>query len=122
MEVLRKYGIWAAIIVVALLVSVAGAMKLAGTPALHESFAILGLPGWFGYFIGLCEVAGAIGLLIRPLSALAAAGLSIIMLGAIYFHVVHTPIGQTVPALVILLLCVFIFTRRREAMLKFGGA
>ncbi len=122
MEILRKYGIWAAIIVVALMVGVAGAMKLAGVPALHESFAILGLPGWFGYFIGLCEVAGAIGLLIRPLSALAAAGLSIIMLGAIYFHVVHTPIGQAVPALVILLLCVFIFTRRREAMLKFGGA
>ena len=42
-------------------------------PQLHTSFAELGLPVWFGYCIGASEVAGAICLFIRPLSALAAA-------------------------------------------------
>lgn len=47
------------------------------------------LPGWFIHFIGLCEVLGALGLFlpgllrIKPgLTPLAAAGLTIIMLGA----------------------------------------
>ena len=49
----------------------------------------IALPGWFIRFIGVCEVLGAIGLIlprllrIRPrLTALAAVGLVIIMIGA----------------------------------------
>ena len=122
MDFARKYGLWAAIILVALLVGGAGAAKLAGVPALHESFATLGLPSWFGYFIGACEFAGAIGLFIRPLSALAAAGIAIIMVGAIYYHVMHTPIVEGIAGLVILLLCLFIVSQRRGSMLKFGAA
>jgi len=94
-----------------------GGAKLAGVPEVHQSFSLMGLPAWFGYFIGACEVAGAIGIWIRPLSALAAAGIAIIMLGANYFHVVHTPIAQTIPALVILLICIYIFRTRRGDML-----
>ena len=47
------------------------------------------IPGWFVHFIGVCEVLGAIGLIlpwllrIRPvLTPLAAAGLVLIMIGA----------------------------------------
>jgi putative oxidoreductase len=58
---------------VALYVSAAGVAKLLGVPYVHSSFPKLGLPVWFGYFIGLCEVLGSIGLLMPPLSALAAA-------------------------------------------------
>lgn len=116
---LNKYGIWVATVVVALLLLGAGGAKLAGVPAVHQSFALLGLPRWFGYFIGACEVAGAIGLFIRPLSALAAAGISIIMLGALYFHATNPPLAAGIPALLLLLLSIYVFTRRRADMLAF---
>ena len=68
-----KYVLWAAIGLSALAFAAAGVAKLMGVPMVHASFANMGLPSWFGYFIGICELAGAIGLLIRRLSGLAAA-------------------------------------------------
>ena len=115
MNVFQKYGVLAASVLLALIVGAAGIAKLMGVPMVHQSFAILGLPSWFGYFIGACEVAGAVGLFIRPLSALAAAGLAIIGAGAVYFHVMHTPISQGVPAFVVLALAVFVAMKRRAA-------
>ena len=120
MESLKKHAVLAASLVAALVLLASGGAKLAGVPQAHMSFAILGLPAWFGYFIGSCEVAGAIGLFIRPLSALAALGLSIIMLGALYFHVSHTPLVMGAPALLVLLLCGYIFSRRRADMFSFS--
>jgi len=98
----------------------AGGAKLAGIPELHQSFHLLGFPEWFGYFIGACEVAGAIGLFISPLSALAALGIAMIMSGAIYFHTLHTPLTEGVPALVVLALCFYVFLKTKGMMLKFS--
>ena len=122
MGFVKKNAIWFAISLVALILLAAGGAKLAGIPEVHKSFAVLGLPSWFGYFIGACEVAGAIGLFIRPLSALAAIGISIIMLGAIYFHIYYTPLAQGVPALIVLALCAYIFTQRRSLLFAFKKA
>ena len=112
MESLRKYGLLSAMIIVAVILVPAGGAKLAGVPQMHASFSVLGLPVWFGYFIGACEIAGAIGLFIRRLSALAAIGISIIMLGALYFHAIYTPIAQGIPSMLVLLLCAYIFSKR----------
>ena len=46
----------------------------------------MGLPDVFGDVIGCCEIAGAIGLFVRRLSAAAAAGLASIMVGAVGYH------------------------------------
>ena len=118
MTFLQKYGVLIASVVLALIVGAAGIAKLMGVPMVHESFAVLGLPSWFGYFIGAAEVAGAIGLFIRPLSGHAALGLAIIGAGAVYFHLVHTPVSQGVPAIVVLLLAVFIVIKRRGQLIK----
>ena len=83
MTFLQKYGVLAASVLLALIVGAAGIAKLMGVPMVHQSFAILGLPSWFGYFIGAAEVAGAVGLFIPALSRLAAAGLAIIGAGAV---------------------------------------
>jgi putative oxidoreductase len=115
MGFLQKHGVLIASVVLALIVAGAGVAKLMGVPMVHQSFAILGLPTWFGYFIGAAEVAGAIGLFIRPLSALAALGLAIIGAGAVYFHVTNPPISAGVPAILVLLLAVFIAIKRRGA-------
>jgi putative oxidoreductase len=109
----KDLPVWIAIVLVTLYVGAAGIAKLAGVPYVHSSFPKLGLPPWFGYFIGACEVLGPIALFIRPLSAWAAAGLGIIMIGATYYHAMYTPIIQATPAFVLILLCFYIFWKRR---------
>lgn len=83
-----------------------GASKRAGIPKTHESFAMTGLPAWFGYFIGIAELAGGIGVLIPRLAALPAAGLIPIMMGAVYFHIAYG-IPSVTPATSILVCCVY---------------
>jgi uncharacterized membrane protein YphA (DoxX/SURF4 family) len=71
---------------------------------------------WFLTFIGVCETLGAIGLLIPRLAALAAAGLSVIMIGAVYTLATHHLAKQLpVPIVVFILLMVVIFLRRKES-------
>ena len=115
----RNYPLWIAIALVVLYVGAGGAAKLAGVPYVHSSFPKLGLPAWFGYFIGVCEVLGCIALLIRPLRALAALGIGIIMVGATYYHAVYTPVAQAAPAFVLLILSAYIFWVSRSELLKF---
>lgn len=91
----------------------AGAAKLAGTPELHESFQLMGLPEWFGYFIGLAELLGGIGLLVPRFSALASLALLPIMLGAVYFHIVYA-IPTAVPAILFTILAAIVTYLRRE--------
>jgi putative oxidoreductase len=114
----ERTALWIAIALVAAYVGAGGIAKLAGVPYVHSSFPKLGLPRWFGYFIGVCEVLGPIGLLIRPLRALAALGIAIIMIGATYYHSVHTPVFQAIPAAVLTILCGFIWMRSRSDILK----
>jgi putative oxidoreductase len=112
MEVIKKIGPLILIGLTALAFAVSGFGKLSGSQMMHMPFAKLGLPEWFGYFIGTCEIAGAIALWFRRLSALAAAGLAIIMIGAVYFHIMYA-LSTIGPALILLILSILIFTWRR---------
>jgi hypothetical protein len=94
----------AALLLLALPLLAAGSAKLAGVPQLHVSFALMGLPVWFGYFIGAAEVAGAIGLFFRPLRAWAASGIAVVMLGALGFQALYTAPSEGIPALILLAL------------------
>jgi hypothetical protein len=82
------YALWTLQVLLALVFLFAGGVKLV-TPV-EEMLAQMPvpLPGWFLQFIGVAEVLGAIGLIlpgllrIRPgLTPLAAAGLTVIMIG-----------------------------------------
>ena len=119
MNLIHNYGIWVATILAALAFMAAGSAKLMGVEAMHQSFALMGLPSWFGYFIGAAELAGGIALFIRPLAALASLGLAIIMVGAAYFHVSYS-VPSPVPSLILLALVLFIFFKKRSDLLKFG--
>jgi len=73
------------------------------------------LPGLLLRFIGVCEVLGALGLVlpgllrIRPkLTSLAAAGLLIIMIGATIITIMGPGVAAAVPPLVVGLLCAFV--------------
>ncbi len=107
-----KYLTWAAMAITTLIMLMGGVMKLMGNEMALASFAVLGLPAIFGTFIGVCEIAGAIGLWLRRTSMLAAMGIAAIMLGALYYHVMHTPISEGIPAMVVLACCAWIISRR----------
>jgi len=79
------------------------------------------LPGLFLKFIGVCEVLGALGLILpgllrirRSLTPLAAIGLLIIMIGAVVVSIMGPGVGSALPALVIGLLCAFVAYGRRS--------
>jgi len=73
------------------------------------------LPGWFIRFIGICEVLGAAGLILpgvfrrrQELTPLAAAGLVIIMIGAVVVTVIADGVAAGIGPLVVGLLCAFV--------------
>jgi len=90
----------------------AGIAKLAGGAQVTQSFQSWDYSEPFRVFIGLCEIAGAIGLLVPRLSLSACGGLGGIMLGAIYTHVAHDEAAWF--ALVVLGLVVATGWLRRE--------
>jgi hypothetical protein len=117
----RKTGalLWTIQGVLALLFLFAGGMKLAAPAAALAQQSPL--PAGFLKFIGLAEVAGALGLILpgllgirRELTALAATGLVIIMVGATVVTVALGQIGPAVVPCVVGLLAAFIAYKRRQ--------
>ena len=115
------YALW---IVQALLAAVflfAGGAKL--VLPLDKLTGPVAVPGWFLRFIGVCEVLGAIGLIlpgllrIRPgLTPLAAAGLVIIMIGATVISLIGGEITAALVSVVVGLLAALVaYGRRRVA-------
>ena len=81
------------------------------------------LPGLFLRFIGVCEVAGALGLILpgvfrirRRLIPLAALGLLILMIGATVLTIIGDGVGAAVVPFVTGLLCAFVAYGRRSAI------
>lgn len=105
----RNTIVWVVSGLLAVAYVLAGATKVIIDPdTAAQQFESFGLPAPMAMFIGLCEMAGGVGLLIPRLAGLAASGLVIIMLGAVYSHVTHTPIAEALPALILGSLCAFV--------------
>lgn len=82
-------------------------------PNLKAEFRAYGLPSWSVYVVGAIKVAAATGLLIGmwvpAVTQLSATVLAIMMLGAVTMHIkVSDSLKQTTPALLMLLMCIFI--------------
>lgn len=87
----------------------AGASKVAGTKAMVEAAESHGFTKGHYQVIGLLEVAGAAGLVIglwwAPLGIAAAAGLTLLMIGAVVVHVrAKEKFAMAAPALVLAIL------------------
>jgi putative oxidoreductase len=93
---LLRGSLWTAQIVLAALFGTAGVLKI--TQPIHELAQMIGWPGvvpeWLVRFIGACELAGAVGLVVPAatrilprLTPLAALGLLTIMMLASMFHI-----------------------------------
>ncbi|MCA8829751.1 DoxX family protein [Hymenobacter pini] len=94
-----------------------GGKKLLDLPGTVGMFSQLGLPGALAYVVAFGEVLGGIGLLIPRFVRLAAAGLIIIMIGAVIMHATKIPGGLAggMPAIVLLLLLLVVLWLRRPA-------
>ena len=89
--------------------------KLTGNEMMVGNFARYGYPLWFMYFVGVAELAGAIGLLLKPTAVWAAVCLGVLMLGAVGTHFINDPATQAVPAIVLLILCAVVAYMSRGA-------
>lgn len=104
-------SLWVVSGLLAALYLFAGAGKLISLGDSIETFDAFGYPSTFRVFIGVCELAGAVGLLVPRLATLAAGGLMCIMVGAAYTHV---SVGEPpFPPLVAFALLAFVGWLRR---------
>jgi uncharacterized membrane protein YphA (DoxX/SURF4 family) len=106
-------ALWIIQVVLALLFLFAGVMKL--VLPIEEMTKQMPMPGLFLRFIGVCEVLGGLGLILPGLlrirtilTPLAAAGLVIIMIGAIALTLKSGQLGPALFSLVVGLLAAFV--------------
>jgi putative oxidoreductase len=113
----KKIALWIVSGLVAALFLFSGLTKLLAPGQAKAMFVQIGYAAWFATFIGVCETLGGIGLLVPRLAALAASGLSIIMVGAIYTVIakLHQPLQAIVPLVTLMLLLVVGYARFKEA-------
>jgi hypothetical protein len=80
-------------------------------------------PMWFLKFIGVCEVLGALGLVLpglfhrqQYLTVLAAIGLTILMIGAVVVSVMTMGVAAGLTPLIVGVLCAFVAYGRRGSI------
>ena len=103
---------WVVQVVVGLLFIGGGMAKLFGDPAMVDLFDEIGAGAWLMYFVGACEVAGGIGLMIPWLCGLAAAALGALIVGAIITNVVVVDENPALPVVYLVVLAVLTYRRR----------
>lgn len=113
----RNIIAWILQVLLGLAFIASGAIKLLDLPKAVGMFSSLGLPGALAYVVASAEVLGGIGLLIPRFVRPAAAGLIIIMIGAVVMHATKIPGGlaKGTPALALLVLLVVVLLLRRPA-------
>ena len=92
-----------------------GVMKLSGGELVRQSFENWGYPVFFIYVIGLCEVAGAVGLWLRRFSYAAKVCLILLMAGAAGTHLVFDTFTEALaPVILIVLIAVTLALHHKE--------
>ena len=121
-------ALWVAQVLVAGIFLFAGSMKF--IMPLAEMQKGIALPGPLLYFIGACEVFGGLGLLLPGLTKiatfltpLAAAGLAVIMVGAVVITLMSMPAVMAIlPFVTGILACLICWARSRVLPLRSRGA
>lgn len=102
-------------VLLALAFAVFGGMKFMSPQELLDNFQKWGYPQGSHYLVGALELAGAVGLFIRPLARYAALGLGLLMIGAFGTHVLHPPLVDGIPSAVLGALAFFVAWRSFKA-------
>ena len=92
-----------------------GIMKLTGAEEIRQGFEHWGYPIFFIYIIGLCEVAGAVGLWLGRFSYAAKVCLILLMAGAVATHLVFDSFKEAMaPIILIVLIAITLMLHRKE--------
>ncbi len=120
-DIFKSAGLWTIQVLLALVFLFAGSMKLLTPIDVLLAQMALPLPGWFVQFIGVAEVAGALGLILpglfrirRNLTPLAACGLILIMIGATIITAITMDVVSALFPLLLGLLCTLVAYGRRD--------
>jgi putative oxidoreductase len=105
---------WIAQILLGIAIAGGGAAKLSADPAMMDMFDDIGAGQWLRILVGVCEVAGGIGLLIPRVRALAALGLVILLLGAVFTNVAILSTNPLLPLIFAIVALAIVWTRRHE--------
>jgi hypothetical protein len=107
--------VWIVQVLLAAIFALQGVLLISPPEAMKVVFDALPFSRGFMVVIGVLDVLGAIGLILpwalnfQPrLTPLAAAGLTIIMIGAVVTHLMRGEIAQAIPALIIMVLSAFV--------------
>jgi len=118
----RNRVLWTAQTLVALLFVFAGAMKFIMSPEKMQQGPMV-LPLGLIYFVGVCEILGAFGLVLpglfrirTDLTPLAALGLTVIMIGAVTLTVLSMGIVPAIFPAVVGVVTALIAYNRRDAL------
>lgn len=109
-----RIGLWAVRFLLAAQFVLGGVLKLTGNPAMVTMFEDIGAGQGLRLLVGICEVAGAVGLLVPRLARLAAAGLVLLMIGAAVTNVVALQTSPAVPLVLLALATVVAVVRTRK--------
>ncbi|MEQ8706898.1 MAG: DoxX family protein [Phaeodactylibacter sp.] len=107
---------WIIAVLLSLAFLMAGITKITGQAEMVLNFERWGISKNMMYFIGLCEIAAAVGMYLKKWRALAAIGLALLLLGAIGTHI---RVGEPfIPPLVLLILSGLLVWLRKEELLN----
>ena len=109
---------WVLQVVLGLLFIGGGMAKLFGDATMVGLFDEIGAGAWLMYFVGACEVAGGIGLMIPRLCGPAAAALGLLIVGAIVTNVVIVDENPALPIVYLAVLAVITWRRRERLTLS----
>ena len=109
-----RIALWSAQIVLAIVFALAGGMKVS-TPATELAKMAPGFPLAFLRFIGIAELAGAIGIILPALTRiapvltpLASSGFVVVMASAAILHLIRGQFGEVVVVIVLGALAYFV--------------
>lgn len=108
----RTLTTWALQLVLASQFVAGGLLKLTGDPRMVAMFTEIGAGHWLRILVGVCEVSGALGLVVPRLTRHAAAGLVALMLGATVVNVAVLGISPALPLIYLVVALVVTLLRR----------
>ncbi|SNR49457.1 DoxX-like family protein [Haloechinothrix alba] len=107
-------ALWVVQIITAAGFGLAASAKLAGDPAVVETFDAIGFGDWFRYLIAVLEIAGAVALLVPLLAGLAGLAFVGLMVGAVLVHLVVLGEGVAAAFPLLVLAAILAVARRRR--------
>jgi putative oxidoreductase len=114
MRTFRAVAAWCLQVLLAAVFVMQAVMKLGGSAAWIARFRAWGYPEHFYLIVGATELAGAVALLVPRMATYGAALLMLVMVGAAATHAAHGERQVMTNVVLILLLALVLYLRRRE--------